>query len=112
MRLNIQVQIAQNFFGFGNDTEYDKDEVEIDFNRVSIKEWSTAISLIWRGRDGGSFYFKPLIESFEVDTDESDRFINLALPANSSVFEQQTYAGAEVNYSYKNKMIVHSLLWD
>ncbi|MEP0731711.1 MAG: metallophosphatase, partial [Nonlabens ulvanivorans] len=94
---------AQNFFGFGNDTEYDKDEVEIDFNRVSIKEWSTAISLIWRGRDGGSFYFKPLIESFEVDTDESDRFINLALPANSSVFEQQTYVGAEVNYSYKNK---------
>lgn len=94
---------AQNFFGFGNETEYDKDEVEIDFNRVSIREWSAAISLVWRGRDGGSFYFKPLIESFEVDTEDPDRFINDFLPANSSVFEKQTYAGAEVNYRFKNK---------
>lgn len=92
---------AQNFFGFGNETLYDKDEVEIDFNRVSIKEWNVAISLIWNGRDGGSFYFKPLIESFEVENVE-DRFINF-LPATASVFEKQTYAGAEVNYSFKNK---------
>jgi len=92
---------AQNFFGFGNETEYDKDEVEIDFNRVSIREWNAAISLIWRGRDGGSFYFKPLVESFEVEN-VSDRFINI-LPSNASLFEKQTYAGAEVNYSFKNK---------
>ena len=92
---------AQNFFGFGNETEYDKDDVDLDFNRVSIREWSAAVSLIWRGRDGGSFYFKPLIESFEVDND-SDRFIN-SLPADATLFEKQTYAGAEVNYSFKNK---------
>ena len=94
---------AQNFFGFGNDTQYNSDEVEIDFNRVSIREWSAAISLVWRGRDGGSFYFKPLIESFEVDTEELDRFVNLALSSDNSVFEEQTYVGAEVNYSFKNK---------
>ncbi len=92
---------AQNFFGFGNETTYDNDEVEIDFNRVSIQEWNAAISLIWNGRDGGSFYFKPLIESFEVEN-VADRFINF-LPATASVFEKQTYAGAEVNYSFKNK---------
>jgi len=92
---------AQNFFGFGNDTKYDKDDVEIDFNRVSIKEWNAAISLIWRGRDGGSFYFKPLIESFEVEN-KSDRFIN-SLPATATLFDRQTYAGAEVDYSFKNK---------
>ncbi|MBF8150593.1 metallophosphatase [Winogradskyella sp. F6397] len=92
---------AQNFFGFGNETTYDKDDVDIDFNRVSIKEYSAAISLIWRGRDGGSFYFKPLIESFEVEN-VSDRFIN-NLPATASLFDRQTYAGAEVDYSFKNK---------
>ncbi|WP_179338728.1 metallophosphatase [Winogradskyella ludwigii] len=92
---------AQNFFGFGNETTYDKDDVDIDFNRVSIKEWSAAISLIWRGRDGGSFYFKPLIESFEVEN-VSDRFIN-SLPATATLFDRQTYAGAEVDYSFKNK---------
>lgn len=92
---------AQNFFGFGNETTYDKDAVELDFNRVSIKEWSAAISLVWRGRNGGSFYFKPLIESFEVEK-AANRFIN-SIPQNASVFEKQTYGGAEVNYNYKNK---------
>jgi hypothetical protein len=92
---------AQNFFGFGNESTYDKDEVEIDFNRVSIKELSASISLIWRGRDGGSFYFKPLVESFEVEN-VADRFINI-LPASATLFEKQTYAGAEVNYSFKNR---------
>ena len=102
---------AQNFFGFGNDTEYDKDfddpltnadESDLDFNRVSIREWSAAISLIWRGRDGGSFYFKPLIESFDVEND-TDRFINTFFPTDATLFERQIYAGAEVNYSFKNK---------
>lgn len=92
---------AQNFFGFGNETTYDKDDVDIDFNRVSIKEWRAALALIWRGRDGGSFYFKPLIESFEVKN-VADRFIN-SLPSNAALFDRQTYAGAEVNYGFKNR---------
>lgn len=92
---------AQNFFGFGNETIYDKDVVEIDFNRVSIREWQAAISLIWNGRHGGSFYVKPLVESFEVKN-TLDRFINV-LPASATLFEKQTYLGGEVNYSFKNK---------
>ena len=92
---------AQNFFGFGNETIYDKDEVEIDFNRISIREISAAIALIWRGKNGGSFYFKPLIESFEVENDP-DRFVN-NLPAEATLFEKQTYVGSEVNYTFKNQ---------
>ncbi len=92
---------AINFFGPGNDTEYDKDEVDLDFNRVRIRKWNAAISLIWRGRDGGYFQFKPLVESFEVENTE-DRFVNTVFVANSTVFEQQTYAGAEVSYKFKN----------
>ncbi|MEP5341366.1 MAG: metallophosphatase [Algibacter sp.] len=99
---------AQNYFGIGNETTYDKDDVELDFNRVSIKKLGAAISLIWNGRDGGSFYFKPLIETFEVDTDdEDDRFINdpilSGFAANATLFDKQTYFGSEVSYSFKNK---------
>ena len=93
---------AQNFFGFGNETAYDSEVMELDFNRVSIRELSAAVSLIWNGRDGGSFYFKPIIETFEVDNDEPGRFID-TLPDTTTIFDQQTYAGAEVNYSFKNK---------
>ena len=98
---------AQNFFGFGNETLNLDDEFDLDFNRVSIKELSAAVSLIWNGRDGGSFYFKPLVETFEVDTDDDDRFINnpdlSGFEPDATIFEKQTYAGAEVNYSFKNK---------
>jgi len=92
---------AQNFFGFGNETSYDKDDVELDFNRVSIKEWNAAVSLIWHGENGGSFYFKPLIESFEVENVE-DRFVNI-LPEEATLFEKQIYVGSEVNYTFKNR---------
>ncbi len=92
---------ARNFFGFGNETEYDKEIVELDFNRVRIRQWKAALALIWRGRDGGAFHFKPLIESFEVENTD-DRFIN-SLPSSSTVFEQQTYGGVEIAYKFKNK---------
>ncbi len=92
---------AINFFGFGNDTDYDKDDVDLDFNRVRIERLNAAISLIWRGRDGGNFYFKPLFESFEVEN-TGGRFIN-NVPANDAVFEKQTYVGAEMHYHFENK---------
>ncbi|MBQ4821551.1 metallophosphatase [Aquimarina sp. MMG016] len=92
---------AINFFGFGNDTEYDRDDVDLDFNRTRIEKLSGAISLIWRGRDGGNFYFKPLFESFEVEN-TSGRFIN-TIPDNNDVFEKQNYIGAEIHYHFENK---------
>ncbi|KAA1246804.1 metallophosphatase [Aquimarina sp. RZ0] len=91
---------AQNFFGFGNDTAYDKDLVDLDFNRTRIQQWKTAVSLIWRGRDGGYFQFKPLIEAFEVEN-TSDRFIN-NISADNDVFDSQTYVGVEAKYHFNN----------
>lgn len=93
-------RFAQNFFGFGNETEYDRDAVDLDFNRVRIQKWNAAISLIWRGRDGGYFHFKPLIESLEVEN-TAERFIN-TIPNDNILFDQQTYVGADVSYGYKN----------
>ncbi|MCK8521439.1 metallophosphatase [Aquimarina sp. D1M17] len=92
---------AINFFGFGNDTEYERDDVDLDFNRTRIEKLSAAVSLIWRGRDGGNFYFKPIFESFNVENTEG-RFINI-VPANNDVFEKQNYIGAEAHYHFANK---------
>ncbi len=92
---------SENFFGFGNETYYDKDEEDLDFNRVKIRKFKAAISLNWEGVNGGSFYFKPLVESFDVEN-TSDRFVSL-LPANSLIFDRQTYGGVEAAYNFKNK---------
>lgn len=92
---------AINFFGIGNETLYDKDEVELDFNRVRIRQWKAAASLIYRGKSGGSFHIKPLLESFEVEN-TNGRFVN-SLNPNSTFFEKQTYGGGEVSYKYLNQ---------
>ena len=92
---------AENFFGFGNETEYDTDVNDLDFNRVRIRKWNAAVSLNWRGANGGFFQFKPLVESFDVENTE-DRFVSNLSVANS-IFERQIYGGAEATYSFENK---------
>jgi len=95
---------AINFFGFGNETPDEGDE-DLDFNRVRIRQWNAAISLNWKGRDGGYFQFKPLIESFEVERTEG-RFISTTasgIGVNDDVFNRQNYVGAEVTYGFENK---------
>ena len=92
---------ARNFFGFGNESNYDKDEMDLDFNRVRIRKWRAAVSLLWEGRSGASFYVKPLVESFDVENTE-DRFVN-TLAIDNPIFERQTYGGLEMSYGYENR---------
>lgn len=95
---------AENFFGFGNESTYDEEAVDLDFNRVRVRQWNAAISLIYRGKSGGAFHIKPLLESFEVEN-TADRFVNdpTNVPPGSTIFEKQTYLGTELVYEYQNK---------
>ncbi|MCH4822279.1 metallophosphatase [Gramella lutea] len=91
-----------NYFGSGNDTEYDQDDVSRDFNRVRIQKWRFSPSLIYRKSENVHFDIRPMIESFEVSYDEG-RFIADAFDPGNAVFNSQLYAGAELNYNYWNK---------
>ncbi|MDR5591199.1 metallophosphatase [Christiangramia sp. SM2212] len=91
-----------NYFGTGNDTEYDQDDVSRDYNRVRIEQWRFAPSLIYRKNELVSFYIKPMIEKMEVAYD-GNRFIGETFNEANDVFESQAYAGGEINYNYFNK---------
>ncbi|AVR44634.1 metallophosphatase [Christiangramia fulva] len=93
---------TMNYFGAGNETEYDKDEDSRDFNRIRIEQWHFAPSLIWKNDDKSSFYFKPMIESFEVAYDQN-RFIGENFSPDNEIFDSQLYGGAELNYNYYSK---------
>jgi len=92
---------AINFFGVGNETEYDND-IDMDFNRVRISQWHFAPSLIYKKSMTVSAYVKPMIESHEVEFYESD-FISNFFPQNNDIYETQMYAGAEVGFNFNNK---------
>ena len=92
---------AINFFGYGNDTTYDDDDVTMDYNRVGIGQWSVAPSLIWRDDVGYSFYIKPSIESYDVEYNANE--VTGLLDENDPLFNNQLYAGGEIGFQFKNK---------
>ncbi|MGJ8592388.1 MAG: metallophosphatase [Aquaticitalea sp.] len=94
---------AINYFGTGNETVYDEDDVDLDFNRVRIRQWSVSPSLKYR-KERVQVSIAPMIESLEVayDSDNITGSVGVLDPTND-VFDQQLYAGAEVGLQYKNK---------
>ena len=90
-----------NFFGFGNDTEYDPDTPR-DINRVRIQQWRFAPSLIHRINEKALFEIKPYAESMEVSYDQG-RLVGQAFDESNDVFDSQIYAGGELRYNYYNK---------
>lgn len=108
---------AVNFFGFGNSTpnpEADEDDgfdTDLDYNRVKIRTFKAAPSLIWRGQLGGSFRFGVFYESNEVERTmgrflDDVTILNNTLntgPVFDQVFDKQDFYGVDAAYHFENK---------
>lgn len=92
---------SNNFFGFGNETTYDRDAVDLDFNRVRIRKSGVFMALEYQGSNGGRFGIGPILEQFRVEN-TGNRFI-ASFPDQSSFFERQTYGGVQLDYHFANK---------
>lgn len=88
-------RFVNNFFGYGNDTEYDKDEVNKDYHRARIRQFKLRSGLGYR-----SIHFHALYENFKVE-ESPDRFFNTS-NMNEAIFESQNYIGAEADILYEN----------
>lgn len=99
---------ATNFFGIGNETQYNEDAVDMDFNRVKIKQWHFQPSLIYKTSGNVSAHVAARIESHEV-ANINNGFAQTYFNANDDVFENQIYAGAEVGVEFNNKKGLLSL---
>jgi hypothetical protein len=87
---------ANNFFGFGNETMYDQDATELEFNRARMQQIKANVSFV-----GKYLRVDGLFESFRVEEDATRLFIPVNV--NSEVFESQNYAGAQAMFEYKNQ---------
>jgi outer membrane protein assembly factor BamA len=96
---------VNNFFGLGNETDFDKDidekpgynvEDAIDYYRYRFDELKLEIYITRRIGEWGVFKAGPVIQTIGVQDDSGqDRFVNefaLGLPYN--LFDDHTYAGA------------------
>ncbi|WP_051205261.1 BamA/TamA family outer membrane protein [Salinimicrobium xinjiangense] len=91
-----------NYFGSGNETEYDHQEIDNDYNRVRIQKWHFSPALIWRNDAGSVFTIGASLESNKVEYEPSTYVGEILAPEND-IFDAQLYAGAEANYRFYSK---------
>ena len=91
-----------NYFGMGNESDYDFGDDNRSYNRIKVREWQAGPALVWRNQSGASFYFKPLLESLEVDYDATN-FTGENFTPENAIFDSQLYAGTEANFHFLNK---------
>ncbi|WP_299604614.1 metallophosphoesterase [uncultured Aquimarina sp.] len=94
---------AVNFFGFGNDSQNNQDELDFDYNRVRLSRYGGHIGVVKRGRFGSYFNHRISIEGVEAEQ-TPDRFISESIftEGNSRVFDRLWFAGAETTYRYES----------
>ncbi|MEX0996863.1 MAG: metallophosphoesterase [Flavobacteriaceae bacterium] len=66
---------SQNFFGFGNDTENNDDDLGLDFNRARTSQFGANLALAQTNNYGFNYYIKTAFNSVEIEN-STDRFIN------------------------------------
>lgn len=91
---------AQNFFGFGNDTENFDDDLDLDFNRVKTGVLKGQIGIAKNGEYGSRIQVTAVAERIDVE-DTGDRFISQFLDTNTEVANDNVFGGLNVTYSYE-----------
>ncbi len=91
---------AINFFGFGNETVNQDDELDLDFNRVRYQILEFAPYLVWRGDLGSKLRTGITYESIEVE-ETDNRFINTFYQQNGNE-TQKSFVGVDGEYSFSN----------
>ena len=94
---------AENFFGFGNETENNQDELGLDYNRVQISTYGVSAGFAKTGRFGSYFSYMASLEGIEIQRTEG-RFIsdtNL-FDEDSRIFDRQWFGGLDITYRYES----------
>lgn len=91
---------ADNFFGIGNETVNNDDELDFDYNRVLKSIYAADIGITKRGSFGSDYGFRMILEGIRLD-DTTDRFITDFAPSTNQEFYERRFFGAlEADYDY------------
>ncbi len=92
---------ARTFFGLGNETVYEKDEVDRDYNRVRISQFKFAPSVSKTSWLNMKHQFQLNFEHSKVQFND-DRYIASSPEVSPEVFKGQQFAGGNYTFSFKN----------
>ena len=91
---------TNNFFGYGNETQNENED--LDFNRVKTSIYKVKAGISKKGNFGSDYGFRALFEGIELDKTE-DRFITQSVPSsNSEYYERRYFGGLEAQFNYES----------
>ncbi len=91
---------ARNFYGYGNETENNEDELGMDYYRTNLSNFSTHLGVVRRSFYGSTFNARFIFEGAEVDQID-DRFVG-GLSNNALFYDWKYFATLEAKYTYKS----------
>lgn len=94
-------RFAENFFGLSNESIYDKEEVEREYNRARISKFYFAPSISKKSWMNLENKFQLTFENNKVQR-KGDRFVDISPDVRPEVFNDQQFAGANYTFSFKN----------
>jgi hypothetical protein len=93
---------TNNFFGYGNETVNNDDDLDLDYNRVRTGIYALDFGIVKHSDFGSTLGFKVLFEDFEIE-DVPNRFITDFIPvSNSEFYEHQFFGGLEAEFAYES----------
>jgi hypothetical protein len=107
-KLNLSLQsnfqsanFSQNFFGYGNETINSDDTFGMDYNRVKVRDFGIAPSLVWKANGGSTISFGLFYKSIEVE-DTQGRFIENNSELPPAIFEGNQFIGVNSKFQFEN----------
>jgi hypothetical protein len=93
---------TNNFFGYGNETVNNDEELDLDYNRVKTGIYAAKIGIIKKGSFGSDYGFRTIFEGIEIEETEG-RFISEFAPTiNADFYKRRFFGGLEAQYNYKS----------
>ena len=92
---------SNNFFGYGNETVNNDDDLDLDYNRVKTSTYQACLGVLKKGNFGSDYGIKLLVEGIEIG-ETPDRFIETFAPSGlgGAFYERRFFTGLEANYNY------------
>lgn len=93
---------SNNFFGYGNETVNNDDELDLDYNRVKTSIYMAKAGILKKGNFGSDYGFRTIFEAIEIDNTQ-DRFITEFMPSSFEEFyERRIFGALEGEFSYES----------
>lgn len=94
-------KFSKNFFGLSNESPYDKENTEREYNRARISRFNFAPSISKKSWMNLQHQFQLTFEDNKVQR-KGNRFVDQSPDVRPDVFKSQQFAGANYTFSYKN----------